>query len=158
MGEGSEREKCCLLGSPLAFSHLPPCYPQANWALLVLIPGRVSLCMFQDPVGLSNELSVRLGVSPAAATPTGFLWSEVLRLYFPALEPWVAPLVCLAPQLVRPVYAQANVGPLLCQLPPQSFKPSPCCASSLPWLPVSDPPTSLDGCFFSSLVVRLPYS
>ena len=36
--EGSEREKCHLLGSWLAFSHFP-WYPQANWALLVLIPG-----------------------------------------------------------------------------------------------------------------------
>ena len=45
-----------LLSSQLAFSHFPS-YPQANWALVVLIPGWVGLCTFQDPVGLSNKLS-----------------------------------------------------------------------------------------------------
>ena len=35
-------------------------------------------------------------------------------------------------------------------------QPPPCCLSSLPWLPVSAPPTGLDECFFFiSLVVRL---
>ena len=45
VGEVSEREQCQLLGSLLAFSHFP-CYTQANWALLVLIPGWVGLCTF----------------------------------------------------------------------------------------------------------------
>ena len=47
VGKGSEREKCHLLGFQLAFSHFP-CYPQANWALLVLIPsgGWVGLRVF----------------------------------------------------------------------------------------------------------------
>ena len=40
-----EREECCLLSSWLAFSHFPH-YPQANWALLVLILGWVGLCTF----------------------------------------------------------------------------------------------------------------
>ena len=44
-GEGSEREQCHLLGSLLAFSHFP-CYTQAYWALLVLIPEWVGLCTF----------------------------------------------------------------------------------------------------------------
>ena len=43
VGEGSERKQCCLLGSWLAFSDLPY-YSEANWALLVLIPGQVVLC------------------------------------------------------------------------------------------------------------------
>ena len=38
---------------------------------------------------------VRLGVSPTAATPTGFFQSEVLRLYFIGLEPWVLQSVSL---------------------------------------------------------------
>ena len=59
--------------------------------------------------------------------------------------------VCFAPQLFLPVYLDADVGPPLCQLPP-------CCESSPPWLPISIPPTGLDGCFFNSLIVRLPYS
>ena len=33
---------------------------------------------------------LRLGVSPAASTPTDIFHSKVLRLSFPALEPWVA--------------------------------------------------------------------
>ena len=45
VGEGSEREQCCLLGYQLAFSHFL-CYPQANWALLVLIPRWVVLYTF----------------------------------------------------------------------------------------------------------------
>ena len=56
MGEGSEKEQCCLLCSLPAFSHFF-LYPQANWALLVLIPGWVVLCKFWDPVSLSNKLS-----------------------------------------------------------------------------------------------------
>ena len=40
-----------------------------------------------------------------------------------------------------------------------SYKLPPCRKSSLPWLPVSAPPTGLDECFFfKSLVVGLPYS
>ena len=81
-----------------------------------------------------------------------------LRLYFPELEPWVAPSVtqstscCLAGQLQ------------LC--PPSSTIRglAGSASSALPWvlstqLPVSAPPTHLDECFFFiSLVVGLPYS
>ena len=35
--EGSEKEQCCLFSSLPAFSHFHH-YPEANWALLVLIP------------------------------------------------------------------------------------------------------------------------
>ena len=45
VGEGSEREQCYLLGSRIGFSHFPR-HPQAKWALLVLIPRRVGLCVF----------------------------------------------------------------------------------------------------------------
>ena len=45
VGEESEREQCYLLCSLLVFSHFP-CYPQLNWALLVLIPEWVGLCTF----------------------------------------------------------------------------------------------------------------
>ena len=35
----------------------------------------------------------------------------------------------------------------------------PCCWSSPPaWLPISTPPTSMDECFFNSLVVRVPHN
>ena len=69
-GGGSEREQCCLLRSLPAFSHFPR-YPQANWALLVLIPGWVGL-LHPRPLWVSPmDSPVRLGVSPTAATPTG---------------------------------------------------------------------------------------
>ena len=55
VGEGSKKEQCHLLHSLQVFSHFP-LYSQSNWALLVLIPRCVGLCIFQDPVGLSNEL------------------------------------------------------------------------------------------------------
>ena len=71
-----------------AFSHFL-CYT-TNWALLVLIPGWVVLCMFQDPVGLSKELSCEAGNFSRCLSPHRFLLPEVLRLYFPTLEPWVA--------------------------------------------------------------------
>ena len=69
---------------------------------------------------------------------------------FPHTVAWGC-MVCPTPQLFLLVYLHANVGPPSCQL-------LPCHASSLPWLPVCAPPTSLDECFFfNSLVVRLPY-
>ena len=45
VGERSEREQCHLVRSLPVFSHFC-CYPQANWALLVLIPRWIGLCMF----------------------------------------------------------------------------------------------------------------
>ena len=45
LGEGSKREQWCLFSFLPAFSHFL-CYPQANWALLVLIPRWVGLCTF----------------------------------------------------------------------------------------------------------------
>ena len=88
VGEGSEREQCRLLCSQLAFSHFPR-FPQANWVLVVPIPGWVGLCMFWDPVGLSNELSCEPGSFSCSLYPHRCFQSEDLRLYFPVLEPWV---------------------------------------------------------------------
>ena len=70
-------------------------------------------------------------------------------------------MVCLTPQLFLPLYLHGNVGlPIqpAAALPSQVLQPLPCRESSLPWLPVSAPPTSLDEGFFNSLVVGLPYS
>ena len=54
--EGSKMEQYCLLSSWLAFSHFFH-YPQANWALLVLILLQVDLFTFSNLVGLSKDLS-----------------------------------------------------------------------------------------------------
>ena len=93
--EGSEREQWCLLHSPPAFSH-SLCYPQSNWAFLVLIPGRwVCVCSRTLWVSPTNSPG-RLGVSPAAAsTPT-----DVFNQWFEALFPQAGALgyvVCFAP-------------------------------------------------------------
>ena len=49
-----------------------------------------------------------------------FFQSEVLRLYFPTLEPWVT--VCLAPQVFLPVYPHTSMG-----------LPTPPATTSLTW-------------------------
>ena len=80
VGEGSDREQWCLLHSLLVFSHFPR-YPQANWALLVLILGWVvCVCSRILWVSLTNS-PMRLGVSSSAASiPTGIFsqWFEAL--------------------------------------------------------------------------------
>ena len=73
-------------------------------------------------------------------------------------------MVCFAPPWFLLVYLCMNVGPqgppatnlwgLLAAAWPAPFLPQ---SASLPWLPVSTPPTGLDECFFFiSLVVGLP--
>ena len=89
----SKRAQWCLFISLLAVSHFC-CYPQGNWALLVLIPGWVGLYIFQDPVGLSKELSCEAGSLSCHHNPHRCFQSEVLRLYFPTLELWVAWSAC----------------------------------------------------------------
>ena len=115
--------------------------------------------------------------------PYGSLQRTLLRgwefLLLPPQPPWVFEAlfphagalgcaVCFAPPPFLPVYVCANVGMwgLLAAAWPASFhnlpclwvRP-PCLESSLLWLPVSTPPTSLDECFFFiSLIVRLPCS
>ena len=145
-GGGSEREQCCLLCSLLAFSHFPR-YPQANWALLVLVPGWV-VCVHPRTLWVSPTSSpVRLGVSPATSTLTGVCsqWFEAL---FPRWSPGL--WVCLAPHLFLPGYLHVNVGPPLCQLP---LTTSPLCPTACLR------PSCRSGCFFlNSLVVGLPNS
>ena len=82
---------------------------------------------------------------------------------FEALFPWAGSLgcvLCLAPQLFLSVYPHANVGlPALPVLPRPVLQLLPCWVSSVSWLPISAPPTSLGECFFFNfLVVGLPYS
>ena len=145
--EGSEREQCHLLCSWLTFSHFP-CYPKANWALLVLIPGWVVLCAIWDPVGLFKELSCEAASFSCCLNPQRFLQSEVLGLYFPTLESWIVWSVLL-PSCSFQFILMQMWDRLVCQ-------PLPCYRSSLPALCVSTPLASLDECFFNSLVVGLP--
>ena len=144
-------------------------YPQSDWDPLVLIPNGWA-CACCRPLWVSpTNSSVRLGVSPAAAsTPTG-----VFNQWFEALLPHAGTLgcaVCFTPLPYLLVYLYMNVGArgLLAaawpapfhNLPPRWVRQLlPCHKSSPPQLPISTPPTGLDECFFFiSLVVRLPYS
>ena len=98
------------------------------------------------PCGSPTNTPVRLGVSPAAAS-TPMCFQSGLRLYFPALELWVARSVSL-PSCSSRFICTRMWDRLLHQLPPlvsSSRCPSP-------------PLLQVDECFFNSLVVRLPYS
>ena len=102
---------------------------------------------------------VRLGVSPAAtSTPTG-----VFDQWFEALFPHTGTLDCEVCQPGPPA-AVSLVSCSFAHPTPQSATSLGPLAAALEHflsaqLPVSDPPTSLDECFFFiSLVVRLPYS
>ena len=78
-------------------------------------------------------------------------------------------MVSVTPQFFLPVYLHTNVNlptlhptaslsPPLAPLPAMVLQLSPCSKSSLPQLPTSAIPTSLDECFFfHSLTVGLPY-
>ena len=118
---------------------------------------------------LSNEFSCEAGSLSRHCHTHRFLQPEVLRLYFPALEPWVLWSVWLPSCSSQ--FIHMNVGPpdlpaavlptSVCQLLPHP--PSPSATALLrvlsAWLPISAPPTSLDECFYVNfLVVRLPYS
>ena len=126
-------------------------YPQANWALLVLIPGCV-VCVHSRTLWVSPmNSSMRLGVSPTTSTPIVFSVRG-----FEALFPQAGTLgcaVCLTPQLFLPPAPPATT------LPAQVLQPLPLLESSPLQLPISAPPSGLDEClFFHSLVVGLPYS
>ena len=131
VGEGSQWEQHHLLYSLLAFSHFPG-FPEANQPLLVLIPGWVGLCTFQDPVGLSNELSCEAGSFCCChLNPHRYFQLEALRLYFPMLEPWVVWSVSLprcSSQFIRMWIAQLARS---CLSHPVLQTP-PCHKSSLP--------------------------
>ena len=119
-------------------------------------------CAHSRPLWVSPTNSlVRLGVFLLPPQPPRVFSIRGLRLYFQSWSPGLCGL--LHSPAVRPGLSMCECGAVgsascrtACPIPHQ---PPPCCESSLPWLPVSAPPTSLDECFFFiSLVVRLPYS
>ena len=82
VGEELERDQCCLLHSLPVFSHFP-CYPQAKWTPLVLIP-KWGACACSRPLWVSPTNSpVRLGVSPAAASTPTAVFSQRFEALFP---------------------------------------------------------------------------
>ena len=105
-------------------------------------------------MGLPKELPCEVGSFSCHLNPHRYFQSEVLRLCFPRLEPWVV-RSSLFPSCSSWFICMQMWDRSLCQPPPRL----PCCKYSPPRLPVSAPPTGLDECFsFNSLVVVLPYS
>ena len=122
----------------LAFSHFL-CYPQANWALLILIHRWVGLCTFWDPGGLSNKLSCEAGNFSCCCNRYRFLQPEFLRLYFPMLGPWIVWSISLPSCSSQFICTQMWDCPVL-QLPPCRESSLPGCQSPslLPiWMNVS---------------------
>ena len=94
---------------------------------------------------------MRLGVSLTSITPTGSYSLRFGVFSFPALESWVVQSVVLPSCSSLFIHAQMWDLPVL--------QPLPCHTSSPTQLPVSDPHTGRDKCFFFiSFVVGLPYS
>ena len=100
--------------------------------------------------------------------PHMFFQSVVLRLYFTALEPWVARSVSFP--IVPPGLSACKRGATHSASRHVTGSMSHCLASPCPPASallqvlsapaaISAPPPSLDGClFFNSLVVKLPFS
>ena len=107
---------------------------------------------------LSNKLSCEAGSFSHCHTTHRFFHSEVLRLYFPTLEPWVVWSVSLLSCSSWFIRIQ-TWDHLVCQPPPLPVcQLPPCGHSSLPQLPISAPPTSLDECFFFNSFVQFSVS
>ena len=108
-------------------------------------------------MGLSNKVSCEAGSFSCHLNPHKFFQSEVLRLYFLALEPWVVWSVWLPSCSSWFIHMQMWDHPL--HQPLTAPGPQPYGKSSPPQLPISTPPTGLnERFFFISIVVRLPYS
>ena len=144
--EGSDGEQWRLLHSLLVFSH-SLCYPQSNWALLLLLP-KWGVCVRSRPLWVSPTNSpVRLGVSPVAASTTTGVFNQRFETLFPhtgtlgcTVCPW-STSCCLAGQLQL-----CPPCSTICHL---TGSASHCLARLLSaWLAVSTPPTHLDECFF----------
>ena len=104
------------------------------WCWLPVLGGWAILCMFWDPVGLSKELSCKAGSFSCCLNPHRFFQSEVLRLYFPALEPWVVWSVSL-PNCSSWFICTQRWDLPLCQPPPCSPGSSSCHLSTSPLHP-----------------------
>ena len=82
-------------------------------------------------MGLSNELSCEAGSFTHCHNPHRFFHSEVLRFYFPMLEPWVARSVLFPSFSSQFMHSKCGTTqPLPCL---ESFPPG---CPSLPLLPV----------------------
>ena len=84
-----------LLAQLLPHSQLLTPLPTSELHLSVADSQAGGFLYILGPVGPSNRLSCETGSFSHCGNPHRFLQPEVLRLYFPALEPWVVLLVSL---------------------------------------------------------------
>ena len=110
-------------------------------------------------MGLSNNLSCEVGsFSRCRLNPHRSFQSVVSGFLSPSWNSGLRSLSSGPPAAASPTSC-SMACPTLQSATLLIHQPLPCCTSSLPRLPVSTPPTSLDECvFFVSLVVGLPYS
>ena len=105
---------------------------------------------------------VRLGVSPATATPTDFYSQRFCSFLFPCWNPGLCSLSCspvVPPGLSTSKCGIAPSASHCLARPSPHGPPAATLLHVLSFLPNSTPPTSLSDCFFfNSLVVGLPYS
>ena len=90
------------------------------------------------PCRSPTDSPVRLGVSPAASTPTGVCSQRFEASSFPRWSPGLR--VCFTPQLFLGVYLHVEVGPPVLQPPPHRETSPPGCPSLprlLVWVSVS---------------------
>ena len=141
----------CLAPTPLSVTSLTSHKQIMPFQVLpwYRFPGRWTCVHSKIPWVPPMGSPVRLGVSPATATPTVFIARGFEALVSLSWNPGLHGLS--HSPVVPPGLSACNVGP------PSLPAPS-CHESSLLQLPVSVPPALLDECFFNSLVVRLPYS
>ena len=161
---------CTVCGRGIWKGTMPNCSALSRLSVILLLPTSklgpsgadslvCGLVLFLGPRGSQETLLWVWKFLPPVQSYR-FLQPEVLRFYFPPLEPWVAWCVLL-PGCSCPFFCTRIWNCLLCQLPP--FLPGPPVTALLhifsTLAAVSTPPTSLDECFFfNSLVVGLPYS
>ena len=146
VGVGSERKQCCLLSSGQAFSHILH-YPQANWALLVLIPSRWVCVRSRTLWAHPTNSPVMLGVSPTAATPTDFYSHRFWGFLFPCWNPGLRSLS--HSPVVPPNLSARKCATATHHLSWLVLQPLPCHASSLSHCPY--PPLLLVWMYVSSL-------
>ena len=132
-------------------SHFPH-FPQAKWALLLPIPRwEDPLCVRSRPLWVSPTNSpVRWEFLPLPPQPPQVFSIRGLRLYFPALEPWVVGLS--RSPVVPPGLCARGCGTTCSTC--HHLATSPLCPDAC-----LHPSCCLGECFFfNSLVVRLPHS
>ena len=105
--------------------------------------------------GIMGKIPLRLAVCPSAATPTDFYCQRFWACISPRWNPALCGLSHSPGALLGLSTCECGTAQTTsCPLTLVFCQPLPCRRSSLPQLPISMCPTSLDECFlFNSLVI-----